>query len=128
MTLNKLPLDMDGHLSKGTTVRGKQELTALLGRWLSASAAATIGDVGTYGGSACVVIELGGTTAVLNADTKRSAVEAYIEQVRLLGADMSWGVIANQKGRFNKVVFHDGRATFGWYCYLTEPLDAPGTL
>ncbi len=127
VSLSSPPLDSSGHLVKGTTVRGKQALAELLDGWLHSSDAETIGDVGTFGGRAQVRIELADVTAVLNADTKRAAVRDYLDEVRRIGAEMSWQVVANQRGPMNKAVFRaDGQPTPGWFCYLIPPLTAPG--
>lgn len=47
VTDEEVLLDAEGHVMKGTTVRGKTALAVLLGQWLGASTATTIGDVGT---------------------------------------------------------------------------------
>ncbi len=122
----ELPLDAKGYVMKGTTVGGKRALAALLKQWLGVSTATTIG-VGTFGGSPCVRIQLGDVQAVLNADTKRAAIELYLDTARREGADRPWSVIANRRGRVNKVVFReDKEETPGWFCYLTEPFTTPG--
>ena len=126
-TGNQTPLlDGDGYIPTGTVVSSRQELVDLLTQWLDSSNAPTIGDVGSFGGTALIRIQLGAHTVVLNRDTKRQAVAAYIDDVRQRGVTASWRVIANRKGVVNKVVFgEDDRATPGWYCYLTKPLAEP---
>lgn len=120
-----LVLDQHGHLPKGTTVVGKHQLAALLAAWLDYSDAATIGEVGSFGGSAWIRIQLGDHTAVLNRDTKRHAIFEYINDTRRRGADTPWWVVPNRNGVINKLAFRgDGEGTPGWYCYLTEPLPA----
>lgn len=105
-------------------MRGKKQLADLLDRWLVVSNAATIGNVGAFGASPFIRIELGEATAVLNTDTKRTAVEGYVRDVRRRGPNVAWHVIANRRGRVNKVVFReDKQATPGWFCYLTLPVD-----
>lgn len=121
--------ERDGFVPKGITVRGKQELVLLLADWLDRSPAPTIGDVDSYGGRAWVWIALGGRRAHLNADTTRAAVRAYLDYVRSHGADAGWYVVANRRGRINKVLFGppDSDAS-GWYCYLSTDGASPGTL
>jgi hypothetical protein len=116
----------DGYVLDGTSVASKDELFRLLKEWLQASEVSTIGDVGNFGKRPCILIGLdGGLTAVLNADTKRSAVELYVEEVQARGADATWSVIPNRGGRLNKLTFcEDCRETPGWYCYLQRPLVA----
>lgn len=48
--------------------------------------------------------------AVLCADTKRTAVREYLEQARRHRADMAWRVVANRRGRVNKIVTRDDGA------------------
>jgi len=50
-----------------------------------------------------VRIELGDVTAVLDADTKRTAVKNYVDDSRRRGPDVAWYVIANRRGRVTKV-------------------------
>jgi hypothetical protein len=115
----------EGFVAKGTTVHSKSELMQLLRGWLESSTEATIGDASRYAGTPWVRIEINGREAVLNADTTRSAVEAFLRD----GADRLWSVVANTRGRWNKVTFRtDGRPTPGWYCYLTEEARAGVTL
>jgi len=120
-------IDRDGSIVPGTRLAGKAELFRLVRYWLRMSAMTTIGDIGNFGGSACIIIALGnGRTARLNSDTKRAAVEEFVRSAMASGADAPWSVVPNQWGRINKVNFRaDGAATPGWYCYLTEPLSAP---
>ncbi len=122
-------VDNDGFLPRGIKVNGKEGLADLLRRWYLSSQANTIGHVGSYGGTACISVDLGSREAVLNVDTKRTAVAAYLEHVRRLGPDLPWRVIANKRGTVNKAVFGDNPANAaGWYLYLRKPLSQPGQL
>jgi hypothetical protein len=105
-------------------VAGKVELLRLLQDWLGASRAQTIGDVTSFGRTPYIFIALDkNLTAVLNADTKRSAVKLYVDETLARGNDFAWSVIANRNGRSNKLVFREDRAsTPGWYCYSREAL------
>lgn len=117
------------HVPRGLTVHGKQELAVVLGDWLGRSPAATIGDIGSYGGKAWVWIDVGGRRARLHADTTRAAVRNYLDHVRVHGADADWHVVANNRGRINKILFAPpGGDASGWYCYLTEDYAAPGRI
>jgi hypothetical protein len=120
-------IEPGGHIVQGTRLAGKAELFRLLECWLRMSDMTTIGDIGNFGGRACIIIALGnGRTARLNSDTKRVAVEEIVKNAKASGADAPWSVVPNQRGRINKVNFRaDGAATPGWYCFLTEPLSAP---
>lgn len=122
----QVSLDGHGYLAKGTTVVGKPQLAELLTAWLNSSNTPTIGDIGSFGGSAWIRIQLGDHTAVLNGDTKRHAIMEYLQDALHRGVAAPWRVITNRKGVVNKAVFReDGQETPGWYCYLTKPLTAP---
>jgi hypothetical protein len=109
------------YIPAGTTV-SLDELVPLLSGWASSSGASTIGDVGSFGGRALVTVATPSTSFVLNADTKRAAVLNFLA-VAGVGAP-NFRVVANQRGKVNRVVFHpDGRPTPGWYAYT--PIDRP---
>lgn len=118
---------MNGRIERGTTVESKSELAELLRDWLG-TGEKTIGNVGTFGGKPWIRVKLPAAVVVLNADTKRSAVQAFVDHARDSGAGSEWRVIPNARGTVNKVVFaHDGSATEGWYAYTTRP-QAVGTV
>jgi len=124
-----IEIDDNGFLPRGVRVTGKREFADLLRRWHNQSQAKTIGDVGSFGGTACITVRLGDHDVVLNVDSKRSAVATYLDHVRRLGPDLPWRVVANNRGTVNKVVFSDDPAdAAGWYQYLRTPLAQPGQL
>lgn len=124
-----LMYDAEGHLPPITKVSNRTELAALLSHWYNETSAVTIGDVGLFGGRPCISIDLGDHQAVLNVDTKRSAVAAYLQHVRSNGAEAPWRVVANTRGRVNKLLFDaDPAAAAGWYAYLRKPLTTPTSL
>ena len=122
--------DAAGYLPRVVGVTGKRQFADLLRRrWYDDSRAATIGDVGNFGGRRCIAIALGDHTAVLNVDTKRTAVAARLQQVQLNGVNVPWQVVANARGTVNKVLFSDEPTdAAGWYLYLHKPLPSPTTL
>jgi hypothetical protein len=62
---------------------------------------------------------------VLNADTTRGAVQDYLADVRRRGAEVPWRVVANSRGRINKVRYTTAEPSPpGWYCYLVGELTA----
>ena len=129
MTTPDIEIDDNGFLPRGVRVTGKREFADLLRRWHNQSQAKTIGDVGSFGGTACITVRLGDHDVVLNVDSKRSAVATYLDHVRRLGPDLPWRVVANNRGTVNKVVFSDDPAdAAGWYQYLRTPLAQPGQL
>lgn len=110
---------MNGALPQGVRVASKTELANLLDDWYRTSRAATIGDTQTYGGQPWVHLDLLNGHVVLNADTQRSAVGSYLDDVRQRGAEVPWRVVANARGRINKVLYTESsRRLPGWYCYL----------
>src|SRR5690606_33650527 len=114
--------DDSGPMPRGLHFTNKSELVAYMASWLERSSHDTIGEVGTYGGSAWATIDSEVGPIGLNRDTTRSAVEAFVASARN-GLGYDWLVVANQKGRINKVLFCEDR-TPGWFAYLREPLDA----
>jgi hypothetical protein len=129
VTPSGLEIDGGGFLPRRITVNGKREFADLLLNWRQSSHAKTIGDVGSYGGTAWITVNLGSHQAVLNADTKQAGVAAYLEHVQRLGPQLPWRVVANNRGTINKVVFSsDPAEAAGWYLYLRTPLAQPGQL
>jgi hypothetical protein len=116
----------DGYVVKGIVLTGKGELLRLLEAWLEISDALNIGST-EYGQTPWIFITLNQRqTAVLNADTKRAAVEEYVKDAQARGADVSWWVIRNRRGSWNKLAFRaDHMPTPGWYCYLRPTTIGP---
>ena len=122
-------MDVAGHLPRVLKVASKEQLRALLRRWYEESDAGTVGDVANFGGRPAIAVDLGDHAAVLNVDTKRSAVAAYLAHADANGVDAPWQVVSNTRGRVNKVIFSDDpAAAAGWYVYLREPLVEPTTI
>ena len=96
-------LNADDPLPRGLRVRGKSELVEVLREWLVRSRAQTLGEVGSFGGRPWLLIDLDGEEIALNADTKRSAVEAVVRGCAA-EPDSPWRIVANRRGRFNKVL------------------------
>ena len=123
-----IEIDEAGHLSKGLRLTGKRQLIDVLHEWLRRSSAETIGEVAEYGGRAWLHVEVAGHEVVLNADTKRAAVETFVRD-STPDPFRAWRVAANTRGRVNKVLPDPaGQLLPGWYAYLVRPLTAPGSL
>lgn len=121
-------LDRDGHVPRGLRLGAKRELVEVLSGWLRDSGASTIGEVGTFGGRPWLRVDVGGHEVVLNADTKRVAVEVFVRD-NLSEPNRPWRVVANRGGRINKVLpGPDPELLPGWYAYLTRPLATPGVI
>ncbi len=120
---------VNGYAPVGTTVDGAAELERLLAHWAEASNQATVGDLGAYGGSPVILVRLGsGDEFVLNRDTKRAAVVAFLGAAATAGgADrLPWHVTANSRGTVNRVSYRpDDGPTPGWYAYLRTPSPEP---
>jgi hypothetical protein len=119
--------DPKGYIAKGTVVGSKSELHHVFEQWLKNTSAPTIGQIGEYGRRPLISISLGkDRTTVLNADTKRAAVAAYVNDARARGADVPWSILPTRRSRrWNKLTFRpDGEEEPGWYCYLRP--DATG--
>lgn len=120
-SIRAIDLDSEGYLPPNSHVDNLNAMANLLQQWLDQSTAATVGMVGNFGGKAWLHVRLpDGRRAVLNADTTRTGVEAYLREVAQRGADRAWSVVANRNGTMNKVVFReDHRPSPGWYCYVS---------
>lgn len=121
-------IDPSGHLARGLRLGSKRELVDVLRHWLSESATETLGDIATFGGRPWLAVEIDNHEVVINADSKRAAVERFV-QAGMLQPDRPWRVVANRRGRVNKVL-PDAEAPSlpGWYAYLVRPLDEEGTI
>lgn len=119
----------DGFVPAGTIVEDVGDLERVLLHWLSASSQATVGDIGMFGGSPGIIVRAGSDQFVLNRDTKRAAVEAFLAAAAGGAANLSWHVTANRRGTINRVSYRrDDAATPGWYAYLRETVTEPRDL
>lgn len=119
--------DKDVSIPKDTAVTSKSELRNLLEDWLG-TGEKTLGDISRFAGRPWIRMQFDGTAVVLNADTKRTAVQDYLHHANAHGDNSPWTVVANSRGKVNKVVYRtDGDASPGWYAYTTKP-QPPGTV
>jgi hypothetical protein len=115
------PASAGVYLPRGMRIHGKRELAEVLAAWLERSGAATIGDVGSFGRSPYLRIQVGGIEVVLNADTKRAAAEEFV-RASAADPDRPWLVVAIRRGNATKVLpSPDAIPAPGWYAYLTRP-------
>ncbi len=98
------------------------EFYRLLDRWLRLTNEQTIGEAGVVQGrTPWVWILVGGRECRLHADTKREGVAALLDLWRA-SPNLEWHVVANQRGRFNKVAIGDEKIVIpGLFLYLHEP-------
>jgi hypothetical protein len=121
-------LDADGYLRADLAIEGKTELARVLSRWLRESTAMTVGNVGRFGGRPWLRITVGAHEVVVNADTKRAAVEQFVRDSNN-DPERDWQVNENRRGRINKVTPNaDGPPLPGWYAYLSSPWTEQATL
>lgn len=103
----------------------KTDLRNALADWFENTDEPTIGDVSTFGRRPWLTLSLGGVNVILNADTTRAAVRAFLDT----DPTRPWHVIANRNGVINKVTFEpDLPPVRGWYCYTDRPLDTRRSL
>jgi hypothetical protein len=116
-------------VSRGIECASRAEFTELLRRWFDRTSEPTIGDPGKFGGKAWVWVRLDGQRCHLNADSTRAGIGRYLQLARELGPKLPWRVVANNRGRVNKVVIEpSGEPTPGLFLYTTNALPAPTTL
>lgn len=116
-------------LARGTHARSGSELVVLLADWLVRSSDETIGDISRFAQAPWVSVETPLGLMVLNADTRRSAVAAFVEHAGRGGGPFELHVVSNRRGRVNKVVFDpDVSPPTGWYAYLRKETLAPTSM
>jgi hypothetical protein len=122
---------VDGFVVTGTRVESVDGLERLLANWLRTSNEATVGEVGAFGGSPVITVYIGADAFVLNRDTKRVAVEAFLEAVARSGgaSNLDWHITSNSRGKVNRVTYRpDEEPTPGWYAYVHAAEPAPRRL
>ncbi len=113
-------------IDRGTHARTGDELLRVLGDWLDTSGDETIGDVSRFSRAPWMSVETPLGLMDLNTDTRRSAVAAFVEHARRHGPGIELHVVANQRGRVNKVVYDQTRRPpTGWYAYLRHEAPEP---
>lgn len=109
---------------RGTHFESRARLVAALERWVNEGNDETIGDL-QFGRAPWISFDTSAGIADINADTRRDAIERMLRQTR---DGQPWHVVANNRGKVNKVVFDQNDSHEGWYSYLRQPLDAPQEL
>ena len=98
------------------------ELIDALAAWLDHSDDSQLANT-TYGGVGWLTVDTPLGTMTINADTRRDAIESLVEAGRS-DTGLRMNVIANQRGRINKVTF-DNCSVHGWYAYIDPPVSMP---
>ncbi len=116
-------------IGQGHVCEDRADFVELLRWWLETTEEDTVGDVGTFGGRPWVLVETGSVRCHLNADTKRAGVRRLLELHQQHGPQLTWQVIANARGRVNRVaVGPDAEKVKGLYLYTDEDLPSPTRL
>ncbi|MFR9797121.1 hypothetical protein ACL02U_14610 [Streptomyces sp. MS06] len=110
--------------SRGRRCAGRAELIDLLQDWLARTDRPTVGDVGTFGGSAWLSVDTSAGIVHINADTTRGAVERVVRRYQQ-SHGAPWTVVANRRGRTNRIIAEtDVSEATGWYAYLKVAVEA----
>src|SRR4051812_36055370 len=94
----------DHAIQAGRECGSKAEFTELLRWWHETTQEKTVGDGGPFSGKAWIWVRAGGERCHLNADSNRDGIGRYLELARAHGPDLPWYVVANTRGRVNKIV------------------------
>ena len=106
-------------IPKDKIVTSKQEFVELLREWAETSEETIGEDVGSYGGTPWLYVELENDRFVLNADTTREGVEQFLGFHESDGS--AWYVIPNARGVANKVTSDpDRRPIRGFFMYANR--------
>lgn len=104
---------------RGTHFQSRAQLIEALERWVTEGNDETIGDL-EFKRAPWISFDTSAGIADINADTRRDAVERMLRQTR---EGQPWHVVANNRGKVNKVVFDPNDSHQGWYSYLRQPLN-----
>jgi hypothetical protein len=92
---------------------------ARFGNW--ADADAMIGGSPKAGNQPWLWVDRDGTRYYLNADTKGDGVAAYLALLARHGPALTWSIVANNRGKMNKVAFGPDRVKIsGFYLYRAD--------
>ena len=83
----------------------KPEFHRRLRFWLENAEDAIIGPEDVDGRTGWVYVRDGSTVFMLHADTKRDAVQRYLQLVSLYGDDLQWEITESQRGKLTAVVY-----------------------
>ena len=73
--------------------------------WLENSEDAVVGPEGVDGRTNWVFVRDGVNVFSLHADTRRSAVDEYLQMVTLHGDDLRWEIVTSQRGNETAVAY-----------------------
>src|SRR5712672_1217629 len=90
------------HRDRPTT---KREFHQLLRAWLSSTSDGVVGAEEVDGRTPWIHVRDGTSTFVLHADTRREAVERYVQLVTLHGDELHWEIAPSQRGNMTAVVY-----------------------
>lgn len=120
-----LVTQQDGSIARGTQFATIDELVGYMRGWLERCDDATVGDPTRFAGTPWIRFGTPAGDAAINADTTRGAVR---RMVAAAARGLPWSVVANTRGKINKIVFDSRDSHAGWYAYLRKPLVTPREL
>jgi hypothetical protein len=83
----------------------KSEFYRRLRDWLASTTDELVGPEGIDGRSSWVYVHDGSDMFLLHADTRRDAVDRYLQMVALYGNDLRWEITESQRGKMTAVVY-----------------------
>jgi hypothetical protein len=115
------------YIEAGRTCSSKTDFAEVLEQWIEhADRETTIGQPSTYAGKPLVWTELDGQRFYLNGDTRDAGVRKYLDLVRQTGPELPWHVIANTRGKVNKVAFGEPPTPLKhFYLYAKDEAASP---
>jgi len=106
-------------MTSNSNILDRQGFDSWLLNWYQSTNEKTVGDVGNFGQQVFLWVEDNGSKFRLNADTKREGVEVYLNILKENNSPLNWSVVANLKGKMNKVAFGENKIKIrGFYLYL----------
>jgi hypothetical protein len=92
---------------------------AQLREWLATTSEAIVGSEHVDGRTVWVHVRDGHQSFGLHADTRRAAVERYLQLVSLHGDDLEWTVVPSQRGNMTAVAYGPERLRHkAFYLYV----------
>lgn len=83
----------------------KSRFHSMLRQWIEDTNDETIGPEGIRGQTPWIHVRDGSTLFFLNADTRRKAVETYLQFVALHGDNIAWTIVPSQRGNMTAVAY-----------------------
>lgn len=112
---------MPMHQVRKAEAISKTEFHNQLRHWLTTGEYCIGPEELNYKRTGWVFVRDGNSLYQLNADTKRPAVEEYVQYLDLLGDDVEWHVVENRNGNLTAVAYGpEPRRNPAFYLYFVE--------